>query len=461
MSIRNRSIHFIAIGGGAMHPLAIALQQLGNQVSGSDDEIFDPSRSRLAAAGLLPEKEGWFPEKIHAGLDLVVVGMHARKDNPELQKAHELGIRVVSYPELIFEHARHKQRIVVAGSHGKTTTTAMIMHVLKESGRKFDYLVGASVPGFENTVRLSEEAPIMVIEGDEYLASPEQEIPKFLVYQHHIGLVTGIAWDHMNVFPTEHSYVRQFDHFADASPKAGILVFNEEDIIASVVCKKEREDVTVLEYGTPKHKIRNGVTYWITPDGKEVPLKFFGAHNLSNANGARTLVSKLGIHDEEFFKAIATFEGAAFRLQKLGEANDRIVYRDFAHAPSKLKATLEAVKEQHPGVPVYAVMELHTFSSLNKDFLPQYAHTMDAATEAYAYFNPQVVEHKKLSPLHSTDLVNGFARPDLKVYTDNQQLFADLPKGKGGKAVFLLMSSGNFNGTDFSSLSQNLLAAQG
>jgi len=448
MSLKNLKIHFIAIGGGAMHQLAIALKDNGNILTGSDDEIFEPSHSRLQEAGLLPAQEGWYPEKIHADLDLVVVGMHARADNPELAKAGELGIRCLSYPELIFEHARNMQRIVIAGSHGKTTTTAMVMHVLKHAGRKFDYLVGAPVNGFDRTVKLSEDAAVMVIEGDEYLSSPEDNRPKFLVYQHHIGLVTGIAWDHINVFPTEHAYVRQFDRFADATPKAGILVVNDEDALASVICKKERDDVTVLEYGTPKHKVKDGLTYWIASDGKEIPLKFFGSHNLSNANGARILLTKLGIHDDVFFEAIQSFEGASRRLEKIGEKDGLIVFRDFAHAPSKLSATIKAVREQFPERKIVAVLELHTFSSLNKDFISNYAGTMDAADEAIVYFNPQVVHNKKLEAISEKDLILAFTKNDLSVYTHSDQLFESLATKDFSRHVLLFMSSGNFDGKD-------------
>jgi len=456
MSLKNLKIHFIAIGGSAMHQLAIALTKLGNQVSGSDDEIFEPSRTRLKEAGLLPEEDGWFPERIHADLDLVVVGMHAKADNPELAKAHQLGIRCLSYPELIFEHARNKQRIVIAGSHGKTTTTAMIMHVLKHAGRKFDYLVGASVKGFEQTVQLTDEAPIIVLEGDEYLSSPEDQRPKFLIYQHHIGLVTGISWDHINVFPTEHAYVRQFDRFADASPKAGILVVNEEDALASVICKKERDDVIVLEYGTPKHVVRDGKTWWIAPDGREIPLRFFGSHNLNNANGARTLLVRLGIHDDVFFEAIQSFEGAARRLEKIGEKSGLVVYRDFAHAPSKLAATIKAAKEQFPDRKLTAVLELHTFSSLNKDFISQYAGTTGDADDVFLYFNPKVVEHKKLPSISEKEMISAFTREDLQVYTNSDKLFQELESRNFDNHVLLLMSSGNFDGKDLMEFASNI-----
>lgn len=452
MSLKNLNIHFIAIGGSAMHQLAIALHENGNRVSGSDDEIFEPSRSRLGEAGLLPVSEGWFPEKIHSGLDLIVLGMHARTDNPELLRAQELGIRCLSYPELIYENSKNKQRIVIAGSHGKTTTTAIIMHVLQFAGKKFDYLVGAPVNGFERNVRLTDDAPVVLVEGDEYPCSPEDNRPKFLAYHHHIALVTGIAWDHANVFPTEHSYVRQFDRLADASPKAGVLVVNEEDALASVICKKERDDVLVLEYGTPRHQIRNGLTFWISPEGKEIPLRFFGAHNLSNANGARTLISRLGVHDDVFFQAIQTFEGASRRLEKIADSEKLTIFRDFAHAPSKVAATVSAVKAQFPGKKLVAVLELHTFSSLKKEFIGNYAGSMNDADEALVYFNPKVVAHKQLEKLEEKDVIEAFTRNDLKVYTQSGQLFEELGSREYSGEVLLLMSSGNFDGKDMNEL---------
>ena len=456
MSLKNQRIHFIAIGGSAMHQLAIALKENGNQVSGSDDEIFEPSRSRLAEADLLPEKQGWFPEKIHENLDLVVLGMHARADNPELLRAQQLGLRCLSYPELIFEHSRNKQRIVIAGSHGKTTTTAMIMHVLQFAEKSFDYLVGAPVKGFSRNVRLSEDAPIIIVEGDEYPCSPEDNRPKFLAYNHHIALVTGIAWDHANVFPTEHSYVRQFDRLADASPKAGTLIVNEEDALASVICKKEREDVTVLEYGTPRHEVRNGTTYWITPEGNEIPLRIFGAHNLSNANGAKSLLGRLGIHQDVFFSAIRSFEGASGRLEKIGEAEGITIFRDFAHAPSKVAATVSAVKNQFPERKLVAVLELHTFSSLSKNFIGNYSGSMNEADEALVYFNPKVLIHKRLEELSEKDVISAFTREDLEVFTKSADLFARLKMKSFPNHVLLLMSSGNFDGISISELAEQL-----
>jgi len=457
MSITNQRIHFIAIGGGAMHQLAIALKRNQNHITGSDDEIFEPSKSRLEAEGLLPKEMGWFPEKITNEINLVVLGMHARADNSELKKAKELGLEILSYPELVYRHSTNKQRVVIAGSHGKTTTTAMIMHVLKYWKRKFDYLVGAPVKGFDYTVNLTEDAPIIVIEGDEYLASAENQVPKFLVYQHHIGLVTGISWDHINVFPTEHVYVRQFDHFADSTPKAGILVYNEEDALASVICKKEREDVTVLEYGTPKHVVRNGITYLINTLGKEFPVKFFGAHNLYNANGARTVLSKLGIHDEQFFEAIQYFEGASNRLEKLGQNDKLMIFKDFAHAPSKLEATTMATKSQFPSKRLTAVLELHTFSSLNKDYISTYKNTLNSADEAFVYLNPEVVKHKNLEQISNEELKSAFQRQDIQIFNDSNLLFETLASKKFDNSVLLLMSSGSFNETNLKSFASKLL----
>lgn len=458
MSITNQKIHFIAIGGGAMHQLAIALKKNQNQVSGSDDEIFEPSLSALRKEGLLPEAMGWFPERIHEGLDLIVLGMHARSDNPELVKAKALGLKILSYPELIYQHAEQKQRIVIAGSHGKTTTTAMIMHVLQFLNRKFDYLIGAKVPGFEYQVRLSDDAPIMVIEGDEYPASAEQPIPKFLFYKHHIGLVTGIAWDHINAYPTEHAYVRQFDHFADSSPKAGILVFNEDDDLTSVVCKKEREDVTPMEYSTYPHVVKNGKTYLLSADKKETEVQFFGEHNLSNAAGAKTLLSKLAVTEEEFLKAIASFKPAANRLEKIAESGGRVVYKDFAHAPSKVAATLKAVRAQYPGDRLIAVLELHTYSSLNPEFLTQYAQSLDQASIAFVYANPEVSKHKKLPPLSDAVIKSAFNRSDLHYFENSKQLLEELNKLSESSTILLLMTSGNFDGQNLEQFAQGWAA---
>jgi UDP-N-acetylmuramate: L-alanyl-gamma-D-glutamyl-meso-diaminopimelate ligase len=450
------SVHFIAIGGSAMHNLAIALHHKGLIITGSDDEIYEPSKSRLQKCGLLPEDMGWFPEKLTTDLDAVILGMHARADNPELHKAKELGIPVYSYPEYIYQQSIDKQRIVIAGSHGKTTITSMILHVLKSYNRKFDYMVGAQIEGFDTMVQLSEDAPIIVIEGDEYLSSPIDRRPKFLHYKHHIGLVSGIAWDHINVYPTFEDYVKQFDLFADSTPKGGILVFDETDDLVTVICRKEREDVVSLEYNAHKHKIENGQTYLVTDFG-DVPIQVFGEHNMRNLNGARTVLSKIGISDRQFYEAIRNFRGAANRLEIVGKNNQTVIFKDFAHAPSKLEATTKAVKDQFPDRHLVACMELHTFSSLNKEFLKQYKDTFNTAEESVVYYSPKTLAHKKMPELSEDDVKSAFNNKNLLVFTDNQVLQEFLVSKKWANKNLLLMSSGNYNGLDLKQLSSKIL----
>lgn len=362
-----------------MHNLALDLHQRSYVITGSDDEIYEPSKTRLAEKGILPEEMGWFPEKIHVSLDAVILGMHARKDNPELLKAQELGIKIYSYPEFIYSQSVDKQRIVIAGSHGKTTTTSMILHVLQHHKRKFDYLVGARIEGFDNMVKLSDDAPFIVIEGDEYFSSPIDRRPKFLHYHHHIALMSGIAWDHINVYPEFEEYVRQFELLADASPKAGFLIFDETDDIVSMICKKERPDVQPIAYNIHPHVIRDGKTFLLNERDEEIPVLVFGEHNMKNISGAKAVLELIGIETDDFYEAIQSFKGAANRLELLGQNENTVVYRDFAHAPSKLEATTEAVKEQYPNRHLVACVELHTFSSLNKYFLDQYKNKFDAA----------------------------------------------------------------------------------
>lgn len=450
-------IHFISIGGAAMHNLAIALHQKGIAITGSDDEIVDPSRGRLQKYGLLPAQEGWFPEKIHAGLDAVILGMHAREDNPELRKAQELGLKIYSYPEFVYEQSIHKQRIVIVGSHGKTTITSMILHVLKHLNRKFDYLVGAQLEGFDTMAKLTDDAPVIVIEGDEYFASPIHRKPKFLYYHHHIGLMSGIAWDHINVYPDFDEYVKQFELFADATPKAGSLVFDKNDDLITVICRKEREDVSRLEYDTHPHVIKNGKTYLLTPTGAEIPVAIFGAHNMRNINGAKTVLERMGIEDAEFYAAIPSFTGAARRMEIIGQNAHTIFFRDFAHAPSKLEATTHAVKMQFPARKLVACMELHTFSSLNKTFLKEYRDTFNEADVAIAYFNPHTIEHKRLEPITEAEVKAAFNRPDLQVFTDSEALKSFLVAQNWQNTNLLMMSSGNYNGMDFQALSKGIL----
>lgn len=450
-----QKVHFIAIGGSVMHNLAIALHQKGYKVTGSDDEIFEPSYSRLKKYDLLPPKEGWFPENISYEIDAIILGMHARADNPELKKAQELGLKVYSYPEYIYEQSKNKQRVVIAGSHGKTTITSIILHVLKHLNRQFDYLVGAQIEGFDLMVKLSD-APIIIIEGDEYLSSPLDKKPKFLHYQHHIGLISGISWDHINVFPTMDEYVKQFDKFADSSTKAGILIYCEEDDLATVIAGKEREDVNSIEYNFHEHKINNGTTYLITEYG-EVPVGLFGRHNMQNLSGAKVVLNKLGVTNEDFYTAIQSFKGASKRLELLCQNENYAAFKDFAHAPSKLEASTNALKEQFPERKLIACLELHTFSSLSKNFLGQYQGTFDSPDIAIVYYNPKTVQHKKLENISEDDIKDAFQRKDLLIFTDSSELKKYLLDQKWERNNLLMMSSGTFDGLDLKELSTQLV----
>lgn len=449
MAIRQKRVHFIAIGGAAMHNLALELHSKGAIVTGSDDDIFSPSKERLEEQGLLPSEKGWFPEKITPNLDFVILGMHAKADNPELLKAQELNIPVYSFPEFIYEHSKNKQRVVIAGSHGKTSITSIIIHVLEFAKKPFDFLVGAQIEGFQNMVRLSDDAPVIVIEGDEYLTSPIDRVPKFLKYKHHIALVSGIAWDHANVFPTLENYVRQFDHLADSTPKAGVLIFNDDDPLADVVCKKEREDVIAEDYKVHPHEIDNGETFLITPDKKKIKVAIFGQHNMSNIAGAKAVVHRLGITDDVFYEAISSFKGAAKRLELIKKGNSgNALFRDFAHAPSKVKATVKAVVEQYPTKELLAVFELHTFSSLSREFLPQYAGTLKKAHHAIVYYDPEVVSKKGLAEFSTSEIQTYFDQPlNMVANKDELQSLVDAAWAEGKN--ILLMSSGNFSGLTF------------
>ncbi len=439
-----------------MHNLALALHQRGDRVTGSDDEIFEPARGRLAAAGLLPAQDGWDPARITPELSAVIVGMHARPDNPELQRAQELGLKIYSFPEYIYEASRDKQRIVIGGSHGKTSITACILHVLRYHGRTFDYAVGAQLAGFDLMVQLTDDAPIIIIEGDEYLSSPVDRRPKFHLYQHHIGVISGISWDHINVFPTEEIYREQFRIFADMTPKAGVLIYDRDDEQVQLVSVPSNPDVTYVGYGPHEHVIRDGRTFLITKKDEEVPVQVFGEHNLRNISAAKEVCKQLGIKGKDFFRAVATFPGAARRLELVREGATSVVYKDFAHAPSKLKATATALKKQFPQRRLVACLELHTFSSLNPAFLPQYAHCFDAPDVAVVYFNPHVLEHKRLPPLAAATVAEAFQRPDIKVITDSAELAVFLRTQAWANANLLLMSSGTFDGLDLAALAQEI-----
>ena len=444
-------IHFIAIGGSVMHNLAIALKNKGYDVSGSDDHIYDPARSNLVKNDLLPEKSGFFKVKISKKLDAVILGMHAQAGNPELEKALQLGVKVYSYPEYIYRFSKEKRRVVIAGSHGKTTITSMVMHVLKYWKCDFDYLVGAQLKGFKTNVKLTEEAPVIVIEGDEYFASPIHREPKFLSYRPNIALISGIAWDHVNVFPTFPEYRNQFKKFAETIHRNGTLIYNTEDTDVRKISQNLSTFITKTPYYTPGFKVINHVTY-LTRDDKKIPLKIFGEHNLQNLRGARLICNELGINDDDFNKAIEKFEGASSRMEKLNENNEVAVFRDFAHSPSKLKATITAVKNQFSERTLVACMELHTFSSLNKDFLDEYKRTMSDADIPIIYYNPEVLKEKGLARISKPAILKAFQNPDLKVYTAGNKLVEDLKAMDWKNKNLLMMSSGNFDGIKFKEL---------
>ncbi|HLW62661.1 MAG TPA: Mur ligase family protein, partial [Flavobacterium sp.] len=441
-------VHFIAIGGSAMHNLALALHDKGEQITGSDDAIFEPSKSRLQAKGLLPKQEGWFPEKITTDLDAVILGMHAKSDNPELLKAQKLGLKIYSYPEFIYEHSKDKTRVVIGGSHGKTTITSMILHVMNYHNVAVDFLVGAQLEGFTNMVHLTKENDFIVIEGDEYLSSPTDLRPKFHLYQPNIALISGIAWDHINVFPTFENYVDQFKMFIDKITNGGILIYNEDDETVKQIVEEAEKPIRKLPYSLPEYTIDNGVTYLETLDGS-MPIEVFGAHNLSNLAGAKWICQNMGIDEAEFYEAIASFKGASKRLEKIAQTPTAVAYKDFAHSPSKVKATTQAVKKQYPDKKLVACLELHTYSSLNSEFLTEYQGALDAADTAVVFYSPDAVAIKKLEEISKEQIEKAFNREDLIVYTNPDEFKSFLLVQEFTDSVLLLMSSGNYGGLNF------------
>ena len=442
------NIHFIAIGGSAMHNLAIALHNKGYQVTGSDDTIHDPSKSRLEKKGLLPKEFGWFPEKITEQLDVIILGMHAKKDNPELLQAQDMGLKIYSYPEFLYEQSKDKTRVVIGGSHGKTTITSMILHVLDYNDMEVDYMVGAQLEGFETMVHLTKENEFMVLEGDEYLSSPIDRRPKFHLYKPNIALLSGIAWDHINVFPTFEGYVNQFRIFTDSLTDGGIMVYNEEDAILKEVVESSTHSIKKYEYSTPVYQIDDGVTYIDTPDGL-MPLEIFGDHNLQNLAGAKWVCQHMGIDEEDFYEAIASFKGASKRLEKIAESSETVIYKDFAHSPSKVKATTEAVKKQYAQRDVIACLELHTYSSLNAEFLAEYKGALDKADKAVVFYSPHAVKIKQLDSVSEQQISNSFQRDDLIIFTNPTEFKEFLFSQKLDQSAVVLMSSGNYGGLDF------------
>ena len=449
------TIHFIAIGGAAMHNLAIALHTKGYHITGSDDEIFDPSKSRLESRGLLPETYGWFPEKISNRLDAVVLGMHAKADNPELLKAQELGIPIYSYPEFLYEQAKHKTRVVIGGSHGKTTITSMILHVMHYHDRDVDYMVGAQLEGFDVMVKLTDDNDFIVLEGDEYLSSPIDRRPKFHLYKPNIALLSGIAWDHINVFPTYENYVEQFKIFVDSIVSGGSITYNDEDEEVRRVVESSENAIRKLPYGTPNYTIEDGQTLLETSEG-QLPIEIFGKHNLNNLAGAKWICQHMGIDEDDFYEAISSFRGASKRLEKIAESSRSVAYKDFAHSPSKVEATTNAVKAQYEDRKLIACLELHTYSSLNAKFLKEYHGTLDAADTAVVFYSPHAVEIKKLETVTAQQIGDAFQREDLIIYT-NPKEFADfLFSADFDNTALLLMSSGNYGGLDFESLTKKI-----
>ncbi len=438
-----------------MHNLAIALNRKGYSVTGSDDEIFEPSRSRLKREGILPQKIGWDEGNISEDLDAVVLGMHARENNPELKRAKELNIPIYSYPEYVYEQTKNKKRIVIGGSHGKTTITSMILHVLNKLGVETDYLVGAQLDGYDCMVRLSETSEFAIIEGDEYSSSPIDRRPKFHLYRPDIAVVSGIAWDHINVFPALENYVEQFRIFVELIEKDGTLIYYEGDQDMKRIVEQAREDIELVPYDTHSFTQDGESIELNTPVGN-YPVQLFGEHNLQNVNAAREVLKKLDIDDEQIYKALSNFRGASKRMELVLEKGSFRFYKDFAHAPSKLMATTKALKSKYPNSELVACMELHTFSSLNKDFLPNYDGCMQSADKAYVYFSPEVVAHKKLEPISKEDVLRAFGKGNITVFTDSSDLLKEIEQDNWENKTLVMMSSGNFDGVDFAGLAQEL-----
>ncbi len=446
-----KRVHFIAIGGSAMHNLAIALKSRGYQVTGSDDDIFEPSRSHLEKFNLLPPQMGWFPERITPELDYVILGMHARIDNPELVRARETGLNVLSFPEFIYHETMNKKRVVIAGSHGKSTITSLIMHILRSCHYDTDYLVGAGIEGFENMVRLTEASDTIILEGDEYFSSALDKTPKFLKYKHHIGLVSGIAWDHINAFPTRELYREQFAAFIRNTPSDGILIFNHGDPEVKDLVKKVQPACRLIPYDELVYQVAEG-RFYVSDGEKQYPLRIFGQHNMQNLAGALKVVECLGVSKKQFYEAVTTFPGAKNRLETLVQSGNVTLFRDFAHAPSKVRASVHGVRELHPDRILAAVLELHTYSSLNPDFLSEYKDALKEADQRFIYLNDHALQIKKMSPISDMVIREKFNDQEIKILRSPGDLKDNLRKLGHNNLTLLLMSSGDFGGTDIKEL---------
>jgi len=449
-------IHFIAIGGAAMHNLAIALKIKKYHITGSDDIINDPSKTRLIAHKLYPDELGWHDGRINKEIDAIVLGMHAREDNPELLKAKKLNIKIYSYPEFIYEQCKLKTRVVIGGSHGKTTITSMILHVMNFYKKDVDYMVGAQLEGFDVMVKLTEENDFIVLEGDEYLSSPIDKRPKFHLYKPNIALISGISWDHINVFPTYEIYKKQFEIFVESIVEGGSITFNSDDIDTKEIIDNTNRSIRKFDYSLPDFNIRNGVTYLQTVEG-ELPLEIFGRHNLSNLMGAKWICQQMGVNEDDFFQAISCFNGASNRLEKLYSTNNSSIFKDFAHSPSKVKATVNAIKDQFQEHKIIACFELHTFSSLNSDFINEYKDTLNNADIPIVYFSKNTLESKKMNNIEFSDIVRSFNNNDLKVFDDSLKFKNYLNSLNYDNSVLLMMSSGNFGNIDYNDLQKLLL----
>lgn len=450
-----KRIHFIAIGGSAMHSLALALKGLGYEVTGSDDTLFEPSRTKLEQAGLLPTKLGWFPEKIEETIDTVILGMHAKRNNPELLAAQKLELNIQSYPEFLATCFQEKTRVVIAGSHGKTTITSMLLHVLYYHQQSVDYMVGAPVKGLAHTLSLSETNTFALVEGDEYLSSPIDQRSKFLWYRPQIALITGIAWDHVNVFPAFEDYLNTFKAFIESISEGGVLLYNETDAVVKKLVEENTHPIKKIPYQLPKYEVENGQTFWETAEGN-VPLPFFGEHNLLNANGARWIAQLMGVDETDFYEAISSFEGASKRLELIAKGPTAFFYKDFAHAPSKVMATVQAVKKQFANHRIFACLELHTYSSTDTDFLGQYLGVFDGLDQAVIFFDPEALQIKNRPPLGHHTIKHAFGKEDMIVFDAVAMLDQYLAQQDFKGTVLLLMSSGNFGGLNETFLAQKI-----
>ena len=447
-------IHFIAIGGSAMHNLAIALKLKGFSITGSDDAINDPSRSRLKKYNLLPQKEGWFSDKITSDIDAVVLGMHAKDDNPELLKAREIGLKIYSYPEFIFNQSKDKIRIVIGGSHGKTSITSLVLHVLSTLNIESDYMVGAQLDGFEVMVKLTDTSKYIVLEGDEYLSSALDLRPKFHLYKPHIALISGIAWDHINVFKTFENYLKQFEIFINSIEKNGTLVYNELDPELKKLVSSNKSNLNYIPYSIPKHKIIDGISF-IDVNNRLYRLKIFGDHNLQNISGALNICKALGVESEDFYNAITSFNGASNRLELVYKSSDTIIFKDFAHSPSKVKATTEAVHKQFPNRKLISFFELHTYSSLNPLFLEKYRDTLKHSDECYIYYSEKNMRIKRLEPIDSELIIRSFNHSSLTVIDNYEKLNKKIYDLDLSNSVLLMMSSGKFGGLDIDKIKKS------